>query len=1002
MAPGGRKFGRPGPLVDAYCRRPWLAGTANGAVLRAPLLALVGREATRLPSRTEAPLDALWLVNGARDSRHARRAALSHALTFVAPGGLLLTADLRDGPALSVLRDAGGDARPAQAMPISEATTAQALYRYFGHAAFRDGQSALLGRTLARQSCLGILPTGAGKSVCFLLPALLDRGVAIVVTPLKALGRDHEMGLEQVGLSCARRIDSSLCLDKRRKVIGKLERGALKLLFVTPERFLNATFVGLVREMQERVPVSAWVVDEAHCVSEWGHDFRPAYLGLERRFRELNPDAPITALTATASQRVQADVLELLGLKGGAVVPRTLDRQELSFSVEAHGPEPIAKFRSALAAAHERVPEAGQSIIYTPLTGAAALKSTDPEGKALEGAEWLANKLKAVAYHGSVANGEQIHRAFKRGEIPVLVSTKAFGMGIDIPSVRVVAHTGIAQSQEQYYQEGGRAGRDGRRAHCLLVYVPRPKACQQQYPASGAERRGTLPPCAANPWFKCVSPFREGLNKQEQRLCSYGLQVHLLARGRRGPVLDLLLLAGLAQAVLAQAPPGGSPHCVFIELARLDRTVVASAMQVRGEDAYAALGRWLTQRREGLQKRAPAGARLLGELGARMGFGFLEDRWRQEANGKDLGVALRIEDLEATRLMVALRRLGAITDFAPRFDVVKKHTAATANDAEFRLRGFEVQPAPRGASWDRTALVRIGLHAYDAPHQDEVEVVDEILRLVDPDLPSDAKDRKQLGLLLAVLLVAHGYREYLPSRLEMLGSVEAYASSNTCRKQQILGYFGEVFPYAGPCCRCDVCGFEGEPVERADVHAVGLLGAELDRLAAAEAPTAELVHVVDQLVLLRAAAETQARLMRALEETPDRTVLRVARVLVEARLSHARGQELLREQNRLDFDAAIEDTERRLRGSSAGTLTPWLEGLTVLLRERSRWHPTFDEAWRRRRADALSRLGDRAAATILQGLASSECATDRVPAAALWVEGLWHGIRSFEKERAHA
>lgn len=325
-----------------------------------------------------------------------------------------------------------------------------ALARVFGYAAFRPHQLEIVRGILDGHDSLSIMPTGGGKSLCFQLPAHLMDGVCVVISPLISLMKDQVDAACANGLRAAA-LNSSLSPAEHRAVRETLASGELDLLYISPER-LNAPGFW---EALASWPVALFAIDEAHCISQWGHDFRPDYLalsGLVERF----PQCPVAAFTATATPEVERDILSRLGLREPRLIRASFDRPNLFYHVLPKE-EPHAQLLAFLGGHAE---ESG--IVY---------RST--RRKVEETAAFLQKKgVKAEAYHAGLPDAERmrVQEAFRRDECPVVVATVAFGMGIDKPDVRFVAHLDLPKNVEGYYQETGRAGRDGDPAHCLLLY----------------------------------------------------------------------------------------------------------------------------------------------------------------------------------------------------------------------------------------------------------------------------------------------------------------------------------------------------------------------------------------------------------------------------------------------------------------------------------------------------------------------------------------------------
>jgi ATP-dependent DNA helicase RecQ len=328
------------------------------------------------------------------------------------------------------------------------------LQRTMGHPGFRPGQEALVRAVLQGRDALGILPTGGGKSVCFQLPAFLLPGIVLVVSPLISLMEDQMGRARKDGLR-ADFLSSATPPDQRQGVLNRALSGDTDLLLVAPERFLVPAF----RQLLPRLPVSLLAVDEAHCISHWGHDFRPAYLRIGE-LRQLLP-VPVLALTATATPRVREEIEASLFLRDPERVLGSFDRPNLGWEVTTavdHG-EKLRRLRESL---RKRV---GASIVY-----ASTRKSVEAVRSAL--ASW---GLPALAYHAGLSPGgrTEVQRRFLEDPSPVVVATNAFGMGIDRPDVRLVMHYQLSGSLEAYYQEAGRAGRDGEFARCMALHGPR-------------------------------------------------------------------------------------------------------------------------------------------------------------------------------------------------------------------------------------------------------------------------------------------------------------------------------------------------------------------------------------------------------------------------------------------------------------------------------------------------------------------------------------------------
>jgi ATP-dependent DNA helicase RecQ len=324
------------------------------------------------------------------------------------------------------------------------------LKKHFGYDNFRPMQEDIIKHCVSGKDCLVLMPTGGGKSLCFQIPALKFHGVTVVVSPLIALMKDQVDALRANGISAAFLNSSQTPLETMR-VEQLAKREELKLLYLSPERLALAS----TQEFLQKLRVDLFAIDEAHCISEWGHDFRPEYRML-RSLRRLFPQTPIMALTATANTRVREDILSQLGLRGAKVFQSSFNRPNLTYTVFPKKQAFDRLLREVQSRPNESI------IVYC----------FSRKGTEQVAADLRANGIKAAAYHAGMSPQDRayVQEQFIRDHVPVIAATIAFGMGIDKPDVRLVVHMDLPKSVEGYYQETGRAGRDGLASECILFF----------------------------------------------------------------------------------------------------------------------------------------------------------------------------------------------------------------------------------------------------------------------------------------------------------------------------------------------------------------------------------------------------------------------------------------------------------------------------------------------------------------------------------------------------
>ena len=369
---------------------------------------------------------------------------------------------------------------------MTEFTSARdALRTYFGYDAFRPGQEGIVNAIIQGRDALGVMPTGAGKSICYQIPATLLPGMTIVISPLISLMRDQVDALNDVGISAAF-INTTQSPDEQDLVFAQALSGRIRLLYVAPERLETERF----RTFASRVPISLVAVDEAHCVSQWGQDFRSSYLGIGDFLKALPTRPTVAAFTATATERVRRDIIGILGLRDPSVTVTGFDRVNLYFDVIRMERKHKASWVASYIADHPD--ESG--IVYCATRKeveslAESLNIAVRELRAAKGEDAARIGTVAVAYHGgmSAETRGRAQRDFVTDRVPVVVATNAFGMGIDKSNVRYVIHHNMPESIEAYYQEAGRAGRDGEPSRCTLLWNESDIATRRRLLASDYE-----------------------------------------------------------------------------------------------------------------------------------------------------------------------------------------------------------------------------------------------------------------------------------------------------------------------------------------------------------------------------------------------------------------------------------------------------------------------------------------------------------------------------------
>lgn len=405
------------------------------------------------------------------------------------------------------------------------------LKRFWGFDDFREGQLELIEGVLKGKDILGILPTAAGKSVCYQLPAIMGSGVSLVISPLKSLIKDQIANLKRVGFDFVDFIDSSKSASEKRQTLSRFKAGSLKLLYITPERLQMRDFQNDLKSALENLRIDYFIIDEAHCASEWGHDFRPSYLKLADVAKNIG-FSNIIAVTATASPKVKVDILDLFKIREENVIASsTLDRDEISLQVinipiSANKEEYLnrALLNDLPQLLHKKsiheLHEDGSGVIFAIYAR--------PEGKSTKssGTESIREMvdvldINANVYHSKLDDiiREETQDKYKQDEIPLLVATKGFGMGIDKPNIRYIIHMCFANSLEAYYQEAGRAGRDRQHAHSIIITRSRVNECIIDKVNDGISEYEP----------KCINNWCCRHSNNSEPLCDYGMQAKFIS-----------------------------------------------------------------------------------------------------------------------------------------------------------------------------------------------------------------------------------------------------------------------------------------------------------------------------------------------------------------------------------------------------------------------------------------------------------------------------------------
>lgn len=707
------------------------------------------------------------------------------------------------------------------------------LERFFGFPTFREGQWEIVEPLLKGESTLGVLPTGAGKTVCFQLPALLQPGLAIVVSPLKSLMDDQVMNLRSVGFEFSGRVHSSVPEEEAEEEFRRFGAGLLKLFYVSPERFHSEKFVGRLVSLSQGlgVPISYFVVDEAHLASEWGHDFRPSYLTLPDARERLCPEAPIALLTATAPRQIREDLAAIFhrSCSLNMVLPPTFDRPELSFEVRRVNNDQ-ERLKSVLDLVRRDLP---QSLGYVDFDDIHDVSPTTeqvrhgglvfaPWGRPGDGRQAIrvaglveVFKKKGVSadeYRSSTSD-QELERAaqnrhtqerFKRNELPLVVATKGFGTGIDKPDIRYVVHADMPASLEALYQEAGRAGRDRKDARAAMIWRPRHENC---HPQSG-------PPV-------CVESLDCPLGLPEK--CSFGVQAWFRHSSQPGAIAEVETSATLWRSWFVSR--------LSMDVVRVPRSLKVGPIT-----------------REEVVKKIDDIVKRLSTLGVCGALQFA-------LSGDELSVENRVFSLDDVARQVRTLRPDSRppkgeTEELFLCDALQIAFELSKDDANHHvavwvmyLRGSQHKNGktriPRGSKFPKTVqpdverfltrLMALGVarhYRYDgvkhwaitlAPASERsvsdmaVRLQEAILRhggalpTVDP-LPEKWSDAVEVAM---TRLIQSWYETIAARSWETLESLEEFAAATDCRRRRIAQYMNEsAVSIPQPCGHCDNCGIK--------------------------------------------------------------------------------------------------------------------------------------------------------------------------------------------------